>query len=153
MQPLTTIPPNQRTLRTRQNKKSGKQLFATAYHTQCNGHMEHFHQPLFHMIDKLACDKKAQLEQHLLELLQAYNSTQSAVTSYSSHYLMSSRCPCLPVDYYFLVVSMLECSRRMPTYMIKVRRCFKEAYAEAHFQMNCEAEKQKWYYDRAMGTA
>ena len=31
-----------------------------AYHTQCNGQMEHFHQTLFHVIAKLSCDKKAQ---------------------------------------------------------------------------------------------
>ena len=36
--------------------------------------------------------------------------------------------------------------------MAEVRRCFKEAYAEAHLQMNCEAEKQKRYYDRTMST-
>ena len=48
----------------------------TAYHTQCNGQVERFHQTLFRMIRKLAADKKAQWEQHLPELLQAYNSTQ-----------------------------------------------------------------------------
>ena len=32
----------------------------TAYHTQCNGQVEHFHQTLFRMIGKLVCDKKAQ---------------------------------------------------------------------------------------------
>ena len=36
--------------------------------------------------------------------------------------------------------------------MMEVRRCFKEAYAEAHLQMNCKVEKQKWYYDRATST-
>ena len=36
--------------------------------------------------------------------------------------------------------------------MVEVRRCFKEAYAEAHLQMNCEAKKQKWYYDRTTST-
>ena len=77
----------------------------TAYHTQCNGQVDHFHQMLFHMIGKLARDKKAQWEQHLPELLQAYNSTWSVVTSYSPHYLMLGRCPHLPVDYYFLMVS------------------------------------------------
>ena len=77
----------------------------TAYHTQCNGQVEHFHQMLFHMIDKLSCDKKAQWEQNLPELLQAYNSTWSAMTSYSPHYLMFGRCPHLPVDYYFPMVS------------------------------------------------
>ena len=71
----------------------------TAYHAQCNRQVEHFHQMLFHMIGKLACDKKAQWEQQLLELLQAYNSTRSAVTSYSPHYLMFGRHPHLPVDY------------------------------------------------------
>ena len=124
----------------------------TAYHTQCNGQVECFHQMLFCMIGKLACDKKAQWEQHLLELLQAYNSTRSVVTEFSPHYLMFRRCPHLPVVYYFLMVSMFECSHRMPAYVTEVRRHFKEAYAEMHLQTNCEAEKQKWYYNRAMST-
>ena len=59
----------------------------TAYHVQCNGQVERFHQMLFRMIGKLAADKKAQWEQHLPELLQAYNSTQPAVTVLT-HYLM-----------------------------------------------------------------
>ena len=124
----------------------------TAYHAQCNGQVEHFHQMLFHMIGKLACDKKAQWEQHLLELLQAYNSTWSVVTGYSPHYLMFGRHPHPPVDYYFLMVSAFECSHRMPTYVTDVKRCFKEAYAETHLQTNCEAEKQKQYYDQATST-
>ena len=41
---------------------------------QCKGQVEQFHQMLFRMIGKLASDKKAQWEQHLSELLQAYNS-------------------------------------------------------------------------------
>ena len=105
------------------------------------------------MIGKLSRDKKAQWEQHLPELLQAYNSTQSAVTGYSPHYLMFGRCPRLPVDYYFPMVSAYEHSRCMPAYVMEVQRCFKEAYAEAHLQTNCEAEKQKHYYDRATSTA
>ena len=55
----------------------------TTYHPQCNGQVEHFHQMLFRMIGKLASDKKVQWEQHLPELLQAYNSRRSAVTGYS----------------------------------------------------------------------
>ena len=47
----------------------------TAYHTQCNGQGERFHQTLFRMIGKLSTDKKAQWELHLPEPLQAYNST------------------------------------------------------------------------------
>ena len=77
-----------------------QKCWTTAYHTQCNGQVEHFHQTLFHMIGKLSRDKKAQWEQHLPELLQAYNSTGLAVTSYLLHYLMFGRCPdseCLQV--------------------------------------------------------
>ena len=63
----------------------------TAYHAQCNGQVERFHQTLFRMIRKLSADKKAHWELHLPELLQAYNSTQSMVTGYSPHYLMFGR--------------------------------------------------------------
>ena len=125
----------------------------TTYHAQCNGQVECFHQTMFCMIGKLARDKKAQWEQHLPELLQAYNSTRSAVSRFLPHYLMFGRCPCLPVDYYFLMVSAFERSHHMPAYMTEVRRHFKEAYAEAHLQTNCKAEKQKWYYDRTTSTA
>ena len=121
----------------------------TAYHAQCNGQVECFHQTLFHMIGKLACDKKVQWEQHLPELLQAYNSTWSTVTSYSLQYLMFGRCPHLPVYYYFPMVSAFEHSHYVPTYVMEVRRRFKEAYAEAHLQMNCKAKKPKLYYGRA----
>ena len=124
----------------------------TAYHAQCNGQVKHFHQMLFHMIGKLSCDKKTQWEQHLPELLLTYNSTRLAVTSYSPHYLMFGRHPHLPVNYYFLMVSAYKCSHRMPAYVTEVRRCFKEAYTEAHLQTNCEAEKQKRYYDQATST-
>ena len=124
----------------------------TAYHAQCNGQVEHFHQTLFRMIGKLSHDKKAQWEQHLPELLQVYNSTRSVVTGYSPHYLMFERHPRLPVNYYFPTVSAYEGSRCMPAYVMEVRRCFKEAYTEAHLQTNCEAEKQKHYYDQATST-
>ena len=119
-----------------------------AYHAQCKGQVEHFYKTLFHMIGKLSCDKKAKWEQHLLELLQAYN-TQSVVTGYSLHYLMFGRHPCLPIDYYFLTVSAYEHSRCMPAYVMEVWRCFKEAYTEAHLQTNCKAKKQKRYYNLA----
>ena len=36
--------------------------------------------------------------------------------------------------------------------MTEVRSHFKEAYAEAHLQTNCEAKKQKGYYDRTTST-
>ena len=50
------------------------------------------------------------------------------------------------------MVSAFECSHHVPTYVTEVRRWFKEAYVEAHLQMNCEAKKQKQYYDKTMST-
>ena len=124
----------------------------TAYHLQCNGQVKHFHQTLFRMIGKLASDKKVQWEQHLPELLQAYNSTRSAVTSYSPHYLMFGRHPHLPVDFYFPTKGTYVHSRHVHANVEEVRKSFKEAYTKAHLQTNSEAEWQKWYYDRATST-
>ena len=124
----------------------------TAYHPQCNGQVECFHQMLFRMIGKLVSDKKAQWEQHLPELLQAYNSTRSAITGYSPHYLMFGGNPYLPVDFYFPTKGTHVHSRCIPVYVEEVRKCFKEAYTEAHLQTNTKAEWQKWYYDRATST-
>ena len=121
-----------------------------AYHAQCNGQVERFHQTLFRMIGKLLCDKKAQWEQHLPELLQAYN-TRSAVTGYSPHYVMFGRHPCLPVDYYFLKVSAYEHSCCMPAYVTEFEDTSTKLI-EAHLQTNCEAKKQKCYYDKATST-
>ena len=49
-----------------------------------------------HMIGKLGEDKKANWPSHLAEIAHAYNSTQSAVTGYSPHYLMFGQWPRLP---------------------------------------------------------
>ena len=104
----------------------------TAYHAQCNGQVERFHQTLFRMIGKLSADKKAQWELHLPELLQAYNSTRSAVTGYSPHYLMFGRWPHLPIDFFFPTIDVNIRCRRVPAYVEEVLVHFKEAYTEAH---------------------
>ena len=117
----------------------------TTYYPQCNGQVEHFHQLHFRKIGKLASDKKTQWEQHLPELLQVYNSMRSAITSYSPHYLMFRRCPCLPVDFYFLTKGAHVCSFAIPVYVEEVRKQFREAYTEAHLQTNIKVKQQKWY--------
>ena len=50
-------------------------------------------------------------------------------------------------------MSAYEHSHCVPAFVTEVWRHFKEAYTEAHLQTNCEAEKQKCYYDRATSMA
>ena len=104
------------------------------------------------MIRKLAADKKAHWEQHLPELLQAYNSTQSAVTGYSPHYLMFGRRPRLPVDFFFPTIGANTSHRRVHAYVEEVLECFKEAYAKAQHQSNSKVDRQKRNYDKATST-
>ena len=125
----------------------------TSYHAQCNAQVERFHQTFFRMLGKLTKDKKAQWEKHLLEVLQAYNSTRSAVTGYSLHYLMFGRHLWLPINFYFPTWGAFEHSHHVPEYVDEIRRHFKEAYTEAHVQTNLEADQQKQNYDRATSTA
>ena len=51
------------------------------------------------------------------------------------------------------MVSAYERSCHVPAYVTEVQRHFKETYTEARLQTNCEAEKQKHYYDQATSTA
>ena len=119
---------------------------------QCNGQVEWFHQILFRMISKLTSDKKAQWEQHLPELLQAYNIATSVVIGYSLHYLMFGRCLHLPVNFYFPMRGTHVHSHCVLAYVEEVRKHVKEAYAEVHLQTNSEADRQKRYFDRVTST-
>ena len=51
----------------------------TPYHVQVNGQVERLHQMLMRMIGKLDKDQKLNWQDHLAEIMQAYNSTRSAV--------------------------------------------------------------------------
>ena len=97
-------------------------------------------------------DKKAQWEQYLPELLQAYNSTQSAIMGYSPHYLMFGRWPHLPVDFFFPTIGANTSHHHILTYVEEVQKHFKEAYAEAQHQSNSKADRQKCNYDKSIST-
>ena len=80
----------------------------TADHPQTNGLVERLHQMIIHMIRKLGEDKKTNWPSHLAEIMHAYNATQSAVTTYSPHYLMFRYRPRLPVNFVFPTVGSNE---------------------------------------------
>ena len=66
------------------------QSITTAYHPEGNGQVEQSHQTLGRMIGKLEDEYKGQWPRHLSKLTHAYNSTRSAMTGYSPHFLMFS---------------------------------------------------------------
>ena len=135
-----------------------KQLQTMPYHPQINGLVERSHQMIMCMIGKLGEDKKADWPSHLAEIVHAYNATQSAVTRYCPHYLMFERWPRLPVDFVFLTVGsskvpMREASiRKVDTYVASVRDQLRSTLQEVQAQSTTEACRQKWYYNRKIGT-
>ena len=65
-----------------------KKFQTMLYHPQNNGLVERLHQTIMRMIRKLGKDKKANWLGHLVQIVHAYNAIFSAMTRYSSHYLM-----------------------------------------------------------------
>ena len=82
------------------------------YHPQTNGLVERSHQMIMCMIGKLGEDKKADWPSHLAEIVLAYNTTQSAVTGYSLHYLMFEQWPRLLVKFFFPTIGSNEAPMR-----------------------------------------
>ena len=123
-----------------------------------NGLVERLHQMIMCMIGKLGEDKKADWPSHLAEIAHSYNSTQSAVTVYSPHYLMFGQWFRLPVDFVFPTVGSNEAPTRQAStrivdvYVASVRDRLRSALQEAQGQSTTEACQQKQYYDRKIGA-
>ena len=88
-------------------------------------------QTIIRMIGKLEEDKKACWSKHLPELLMAYNATHSAVTGYSSYYLLFGRRPRIPVDYLFPTLRDSPHQTKMKVSVTAMQRRLKEAFAVA----------------------
>ena len=89
-----------------------KKLQTMPYHPQTNGLVQRSHQTTMQMIRKLGEDKKADWPSHLAEIAHTYNTTHSAVTGYSPHYLMFGQRPRLPIDFYFSTIGSTEAPMR-----------------------------------------
>ena len=131
---------------------SVKKLRTSSYHTQTNGQVEHMNQTLIHLIGKLDEDKKACWSKHLPELLMAYNSTHSAVTGYSPHFLLFGRRPRIPVDYLFPTLRDMPHKSKLEESVALHQKRLKEAFAMARQLTSEEAARQQCHYDRRAGA-
>ena len=124
----------------------------TAYHPQGNGQVEQAFQTLGRMMGKLEDEFKGQWPRHLSKLTQAYNSTQSAVTRYSSHFLMFGQWPRLPNDFIFLTHEVMGTLRPVDNYVTEFISALRKAFEVTCNMTQMEALRQKWRYDRKVST-
>ena len=135
-----------------------KQLQVMPNHPQTNGLVQRLHQTIMHMIGKLGEDKKASWPSHLAEIVHTYNATQFTVTGYSPHYLMFGCRPRLLVDFVFPTIASNEACMReasvkhVDVYIVYIWHRLRTTLREAQAQSMVEACRQKWYYDRKIGT-
>lgn len=70
----------------------------TPYHLMGNGQCERFNRTLISMFETLNPDEKQDWKSFIKPIVQAYNCTKQASTSFSPYYLMFGREPNLPID-------------------------------------------------------
>ena len=104
------------------------------------------------MIGKLDEEKKARWSEYLPELLLSYNSTCSAVTGYSPHFLLFGRRPRIPVDYQFPTICDPPHKTKLEESVADLQKRLKEAFEMARCLTSEEAVKQQCYYDRKAGA-
>ena len=129
-----------------------KKLRTSSYHAQTNGQVEHMNQTLICLIGKLDEDKKACWSRHLPELLMAYNSTRSAVTGYSPHFLLFGRRPRIPVNYLFPTLQDTLHKSKLQESVAFHQKRLKEAFAMARQLTSEAATRQQCHYDRRAGA-
>ena len=129
-----------------------QKLRMSSYHAQTNGQVEWMNQTLIRMIGKLDEEKKACWSEYLPELLLSYNSTCSAVTGYSPHFLLFGRRPRIPVEYQFPTIRHLPHKTKLEESVADLQKRLKEAFEMARRFTSEEAVKQQHYYDRKAGA-
>ena len=118
-----------------------QKLRMSSYHAQTNGQVERMNQTLIRMIGKLDEEKKACWSEYLPELLLSYNSTCSAVTGYSPHFLLFGRRPRIPVDYQFPTIRDPPYKAKLEESVADLQKRLKEAFEMARHLTSEEAVK------------
>ena len=129
-----------------------QKLRTSSYHTQTNGLVEQMNQTLICIIGKLDEEKKAHWSGYLPELLLSYNSTCSAVTGYSPHFLLFGRRLRIPVDYKFPTIRDLPHKAKLEESVADLQKRLNKAFEMARCLTSEEAVKQQCYYDCKAGA-
>ena len=115
----------------------------TPYHPQGNGQIEQAHQTLGNMIGKLEDEHKKQWPKHLAKLTHTYNSTRSALTGYSPHFLMFGQRPRLPIVYLFPTHGVMGQMKPIDAYVVELICTLRKAFNIARGITQEEAARQK----------
>ena len=129
-----------------------QKLRTSPYYAQTNGQVERMNQTIIRMIGKLEQDTKARWSEHLPEMLAAYNSTHSAVASYSPYFLLFGRKSRMPVDCLFPTLHDSPHQAKMEVSVVAMQKRLKEAFTVARHLTSQEAARQRCYYDRKAGA-
>ena len=101
------------------------------------------HQTLGNMIGKLEDEQKKQWPKHLMKLTHAHNSTRSAVTGYSSHFLMFCWSAILPIDFLFPTHEVMGKIKPIDAYVAELIGTLRKAFEIARGITQEETARQK----------
>ena len=125
----------------------GKETQDFPYHPQSNGQCERFNATLLSMLGTLSPEGKATWTDKVGTLVHAYNSTKSAITGFSPHYLMFGREPKLPLDMTLDLPNPDMEGVIHEKYVKQLQSRLKWSYEVAQGRNEKEAARQKKYYD------
>lgn len=123
----------------------------TPNHPAGNGQVERFNRTLLSMLRSLPSQARSDWKSSL-NVVHAYNCTQSEVTGYAPYCLLYGRNPRLPIDLMF-GRKPGECGTSHDHYVAKWKKCMEEAYELASRTVQKEQSRAKHGYDKKIHGA
>ena len=124
-----------------------KKLRTSPYHPQSNGQCERFNATLLSVLGTLSPEGKVTWTDKVGTLVHAYNSTKSAITGFSPHYLMFGREPKLPLDVTLGLPNPDMEGVIHEKYVKQLQSRLNWSYGVAQSRNVKKAARQKKYYD------
>ena len=115
------------------------------YHPIGNGQCERFNRTLHDLLRTLPEQHKKRWNEHISEMVYAYNVTPHATTGFSPYYLMFGRTPSLPVD---LLLGDQPQEDSQEDWVSRHIKRLSDAYEQASAQIRQKALKRKTRYDQ-----